>query len=119
MPQGESVAAPLQASLERGRLQEHYLAAAAPASELALIDRVAPVYPQEAAQRGIEGWVDLEFVVDAEGNPTALSVMAAEPVGRFEEAALRAIRGYRYRPFERDGQVFERRVRLRMRFALE
>jgi TonB family protein len=117
-PQGSAPAAPLLADLEHGRLQEEYLATAVPASELTLVKGAAPTYPPDAEQRGIEGWVDLEFIVDVTGRPKDLRVTAAEPPGRFETVASAAVAQYRFAPFERDGRVFERRVRVRVRFTL-
>jgi len=46
-------------------------------------------------------------------------VVGAEPAGRFEQAASAAVAEYRYAPFRRDGQVYDRRVRLRVRFRLQ
>lgn len=99
-------------------LQQEYLATTVPASELGLVSYAAPVYPAELLQRQIEGWVDLEFVVDRTGQPRDLVVVKANPTGRFDQAALAAVAKYRYQPFVRDGQVYERRVRLRLRFNL-
>jgi TonB family protein len=118
-PQGDRAAEPLRAELAYGRRQEEYLATAVPATELALIERVPVSYPPQELQRGIEGWVDIEFIVDREGRTRDLTVVAAEPRGRFDQAALTALRQYRYRPFEADGRVFERRVRLRTRFEVQ
>ena len=70
---------------------------------------VPAVYPSQAIARGIEGWVDLEFVVDRNGQPRNLAVVQASPPGRFDAAALAAVAQYRYVPFERDGRVYERR----------
>jgi protein TonB len=117
-PQGEALAAPLRADLEYGRLQQQYLATAIPTSELTLLRGAAPIYPLDAEQRGIEGWVDLEFVVDTTGRPRDLKVTASEPRGRFDEVASDAVAQYRFAPFARDGRVFERRVRVRVRFTL-
>jgi TonB family protein len=117
-PQGGALAAPLRADLEHGRLQAQYLATAIPASELTLVKGATPQYPVDAERRGIEGWVDLEFVVDATGRPKDISVTAAEPAGRFDTVASAAVAQYRFAPFERDGRVFERRVRVRVRFTL-
>ena len=117
-PRGSTVAAPLMELLEAGRLQEQYLATAVPASELTLLESVPPKYPADAQRRNVEGWVELEFVVDAAGRPKDLVVMQAEPQGRFERPAIAAVEQYRYAPFERNGRVFERRVRLRVRFTL-
>jgi protein TonB len=118
-PQGAAAAAPLRAQLEVGKREEQWLAIAVPAGELELLERVAPIYPAEAARRGIEGSVDVEFVVDVTGRTRELTVVAAEPAGAFEAAALAALAQYRYRPFTEDGRTFARRARLKIRFALE
>jgi protein TonB len=117
-PQGAALAAPLARELSVNRQQEAFLATAAPASDLTLIDRTLPAYPQAAAARALEGWVDLEYVVDTEGVPRDVTVLAADPAGWFEDAAVAAVSRYRYAPFERDGQLYERRVAFRMRFEL-
>jgi len=118
-PGGEAAATPLAAELAAGRLQETYLATAAPASELFLRSAAPVVYPPEALARQVEGWVDLEFILDREGQPRDLVVTRASPPGRFDAAALAAVEQYRYEPFEFDGRVYERRIRLRVRFQLQ
>jgi len=117
-PQGSTAAAPLSELLEAGRLEEQYLAVAVPVSELTLLESVAPRYPADAKRRNVEGWVEIEFVVDAAGRPKDLVVVQAEPQGRFDRSAMNAVEQYRYAPFEHNGRVFERRVRLRLRFTL-
>jgi protein TonB len=119
VPDGAMAAVPLMAELTTQRQQETYLATAAPASELRLRSSVPVVYPQTALNLGIEGWVDLEFVVDATGQPRDLIVVDASPPGRFDGAALAAVARYRYVPFERDGRLYERRLRLRVRFEIQ
>ncbi|RPI60029.1 MAG: energy transducer TonB [Lysobacterales bacterium] len=101
------------------RQQETYLATATAASELTLRSSVPVVYPMDALELGLEGWVDLEFVVDRDGQPGNLVVLQASPPGRFDSAAIAAVARYRYEPFELDGRVYERRVRLRVRFRIE
>jgi protein TonB len=109
----------LRDALSFGQTQEAYLAVTGPASELNVIQFEPPVYPARAVARGTEGWVDLEFIVDTQGLPRDILVTAAEPPGEFDTAALAAAATYVYQPFERDGRTYERRVTLRMRFALE
>ena len=72
-------------------------------SELIPIVRVNPTYPQRAAQRGIEGWVVLEFTIDTDGRTKAARVIDNEPSNIFDSAALRAISKWRYRPRVVDG----------------
>jgi protein TonB len=117
-PRGTAAVGPLREQLETERLQTQYLAAASPAGELKLLTAPPAVYPQDALRLNIQGWVELEFVVDRTGQPTNIVVVAADPAGRFDQAALAAVPKYRYAPFERGGHVYERRVRLRIRFAL-
>jgi TonB family protein len=117
-PGGAATAGPLREQLETERLQTQYLAAASPASELNLLEAPAAVYPPDALRQNIHGWVELEFVVDRTGRPKNPAVVAAEPIGRFDQAALAAVAKYRYAPFVRGLHVYERRVRLRLRFAL-
>lgn len=118
-PGGTVIAAPLAEEIEARRLQLTYLAATASAGELLLLSAPPAVYPPEAVQRGIVGWVDVEFVVDRTGATRDIVVTQSSPPQRFDAAALAAVRNYRYAPFERDGRQYDRRVRLRIRFDLQ
>jgi TonB family protein len=118
-PGGAAAAAPLAADLAAARLQATYLATAAQASVLTLQTGVPAVYPPQALQRETQGWVDLEYIVDRSGQPRNLAVVQASPPGLFDAAALAAVAQYRYVPFEREGRLYERRVRLRVRFQLQ
>jgi protein TonB len=79
-----------------------------------LVRGVAPHYPSEARDEGLEADVPLEIIVSADG-----VVESARGLGRadhgFEAAALDAIRGYRFAPASRDGHA----VRVRMRWTME
>ena len=108
----------LSREIATGELQEEYLATPAPASELTLASYAPPTYPEDALDRDIEGWVELDYVVDRRGNVRDVAAIAAEPAGRFERAAIAAVEQYRYEPFTRDGQTYERRLRLRVTFNL-
>jgi len=105
--------------LEAARRQAEYLSTAVPASELELLEFDLPEYPAGAVRSNTEGWVDLEFIVGADGAPRELVVVASEPQGRFEEAALAAVGTYRFMPYELSGRIYERLVRLRVRFLLQ
>jgi protein TonB len=118
-PAGAIAAQPLAAELAARRLQETYLATAAQASVMTLQTSVRPVYPPELLARAVEGWVDLELVVDRNGVPREVVVKQASPPGRFDEAAVEAVQQYRYQPFERDGRIYERRLKMRMRFQVQ
>ncbi|HEY5623884.1 MAG TPA: energy transducer TonB [Gammaproteobacteria bacterium] len=109
----------LRTELEVSRLREEFLSVPVAPSELVLLEASPSVYPQEAQQSGVEGWVDLEFIVGLDGLVAEVSVTGAEPVGVFEQAAIDAISTHRYEPFEFGGRGYERLLSLRIRFTLQ
>lgn len=62
------------------------------------IVKVAPIYPARAVQRGIEGYVLLEFTVTAAGTVTDIAVIDAKPPTIFNRAAIKAASKFKYRP---------------------
>jgi len=74
--------------------------------EVLPIVRVEPVYPDRAAQRGIEGYVVMEFTVLASGevDNESIVVIEAEPSSIFNRAAIRAVRKWKYRPKIENGE---------------
>ena len=82
--------------------------------------RIPPIYPQRAAKRGIEGWVEIEFTITALGTVKNARVIAASPEGIFDQAALRAISRWKFKPKIVDERAVERHgVRQRINFQLE
>jgi protein TonB len=59
---------------------------------------VQPQYPDRALSRGIEGWVLVELTVTPEGTVVEPRVLSADPAGYFENATLRAVSRFRYKP---------------------
>jgi protein TonB len=88
-------------------------------SDVVPIVRIAPQYPREALMKGIEGWVELEFVISADGAVVDPQVIAAEPVRMFNNAAMRAILRWKFRPRFADGRAISRRGRQVIEFKLE
>jgi len=62
------------------------------------IVKVQPVYPRRAAERGIEGYVLLEFTVTEAGTVEDPQVIEADPPGYFERAARQAALKFKYKP---------------------
>jgi len=62
------------------------------------IVKVSPVYPRRALQRGIEGYVIVEFTVDKTGAVKGPFVIEAKPEGLFDRAALDAALKFKYKP---------------------
>lgn len=71
------------------------------------IVKVAPVYPRRALQRGIEGYVIVEFTVTKQGSVRDPIVVEAEPEGIFERAALDAAMKFKYKPRVVNGEPAE------------
>ena len=89
------------------------------ASALTRTRYVAPQFPDIARARGIDGWVDLQFVVGRDGAVSDVAVVGAQPVGIFEGAALDAVRHWRYQPVVHDGQAVSQHARVRLRFTVQ
>lgn len=82
--------------------------------------RIQPEYPMQARQKKIEGWVDVQFTVAADGSVRNPVVLSAQPKGVFEKAALQSVKGWKYSPKIEDGKPVERPgVKVRVRFTLE
>jgi protein TonB len=62
------------------------------------IQRVAAVYPRRAMQRGIQGYVIVEFTVGKSGAVQEPIVLEASPEGIFEQAAIDAVLKFKYKP---------------------
>lgn len=91
--------------------------AAADADIVPLV-RVLPQYPLRAEQRGIEGWVEVEFTISTAGTVKDPVVVAYQPSTIFNKSALRAIRRWKYNPRIEDGRPVERPgVIVRLNFA--
>jgi protein TonB len=89
------------------------------AANLKLVKYVPPVFPVGAREHGSSGWVEVQFLVKADGSVSDVIITGAEPVGLFEQAAVDAVRKWRYEPVERNGHATDQRARLRMKFALD
>ena len=83
-----------------------------------LIESHAADYPPEAAQLGLQASVTLELIVDAEGRVADATVLA--PAGHgFDEAALVAVKQFRFAPGRADGKPVPVKVTYRYSFVLE
>lgn len=82
--------------------------------------RVPPDYPQRALNRGIEGWVIVQFTITGTGTVKDAVVVESQPKGIFDDAAIKAILRYRYNPKIEGGVAVERvGVQQKIIFALE
>ncbi|HMB70491.1 MAG TPA: energy transducer TonB [bacterium] len=68
--------------------------------ELLPVVKFAPVYPEEAQARGIEGWVRVRYEVDADGSVVDVAVEeSSDPA--FEQTSIDAAYQFLFRPIPR------------------
>lgn len=79
--------------------------------------RRAPVqYPEQAKRQGVEGFVELDVLVDKSGNPTDIKVVRSQPAGLFDRAAIRAMMRWKFRPAMNQGEPVAARTRTVIQF---
>lgn len=76
-----------------------------------------PIYPHMAMMSGIEGQVVIEFGLAGNGSLENLRVVNSEPAGIFDQAALRAMRGWKYAA--PTTAAMQRRYRQTLKFVLD
>lgn len=87
--------------------------------ELAESMRVAgdpPLYPAIAKAAHLEGTVVLQATVAADGTVQALTARSGPPI--LQNAAVTAVRAWRYKPFELDGKPVSFRTQITLRFRI-
>lgn len=87
-----------------------------PPAQPVLVKMIQPQYPNEARLRGIEGWVDLSFVVSAAGDVIDPRVEDSSMKHLFARPALTAVRQWKYQPRVAAGP--SERTRARVQFKL-
>ena len=105
----------LQAPKARGAAVD----AAALAASLKRTRSPAPDYPQSAIAQHLSGSVTLEYTVNTRGEPRDIHVIEATPPGVFDQAAINAVKRWRYAPMLVDGAAVDvPAVKTRVRFEL-
>ncbi len=84
-------------------------------SDLTVERSVAPLFPRRAGMAEKEGWVELNFRIDTEGEVyDAVVVRSSDQV--FESSAVTAIRKWRFVPYSEDGIAMPVRSGVRFSF---
>ncbi len=79
-----------------------------------LIKRVQPKYPPAALATHTQGAVQIEAIINKEGNVTNLKVLSGDPV--LAKAAVDAVRQWRYKPYYLDGEPVEIETQITVNF---
>jgi len=80
---------------------------------------VPPPYPREAAMQGLEGWVRVSVEIDASGRVGEIRVIESQPRGVFDDAAVRAVRRWTWKPAQVNGEPRAQRVVQELSFSLD
>jgi protein TonB len=114
-----SMVAAIETALSSAQMNAQQAQSYLDAAALTRTRYVAPKFPDVARARGIDGWVDLRFVVGTDGAVSDVDVVGAQPAGVFEQAALDAVRHWRYQPVMQDSHAVTQRARVRLRFTVQ
>jgi len=89
------------------------------ARELTPLVRFPPEYPDRARALEIEGQVILRFTVTETGSVADPEVVRSEPLGYFDQAAIRAVLRWKYQPQLVDGKPVSVITYTRIVFKIE
>jgi len=78
-----------------------------------------PRYPASAQSKGVEGSVDMKVLIDKQGAVQQVIVTASQPPGVFDQAAVTAVRRWRFTPASFQGDKVMVWARQRLTFELE
>jgi protein TonB len=81
-----------------------------------LIRQVNPRYPQQAVQARVEGTVVLQAVIGKDGSVQELHPLSGSPL--LIPAAMDAVRQWRYKPYQLNGEPVEAETQINVKFAL-
>ena len=83
-----------------------------------VVMKTAPEYPADARQKGVSGHVILRILVGASGAVESVKVDASEPSGYFDQAAMNAVRSWRFEPGLNKGQTVAAWTMQKIKFEL-
>ncbi len=115
---GGLVLPPIDASLPQGGLSGIFSVGDLD-GQLMPLAQFPPTYPYGAKRRQIEGWVQLQFIVNERGVVEDIRVIAAEPEGVFESAARQSISRWRFKPGTIGGSPVKTKVEQTIKFTLD
>ena len=109
----------LQGQLATAQQQRSFNTNIVQAATLKRVREVPPVYPREAERQGTRGWVDVEFTIAPDGSTQDVVVRNSQPQRTFDQAAVDAVKRWRFEPVVRNGAAVPQRAAMRIRFELK
>lgn len=83
-----------------------------------LIKSVPPEYPPDAYRSRRQGWVEVQFTINADGSVSDAKVVNAEPARMFNTEALNAVRRWTFKPRMVNGKATTEQATRRIEFKL-
>ena len=87
-------------------------AASGPSRGVAVLERIQPAYPAAALHQRIEGEVIVRVEVSEDGVPSAVSLSRSSGHASLDDAALTAVRRWRFGPAMENGRLVSRTVEI-------
>lgn len=82
-----------------------------------VVKQVAPTYPMELRERGVQGFATVDMLIDSTGRVVdATAVRATNPA--FAREAIEAAAAWKFEPAEAGGQKITTRVQVPFRFVM-
>jgi TonB family protein len=81
--------------------------------------RLDPAYPREARARGVEGFVEVTFVITPAGRVTDFRVIRSQPGRTFVDATRAAVSRWRFTAPQKGGKPVAMRARQVIHFQLK
>lgn len=81
--------------------------------------QVQPIYPMRAKSMGIEGSVQVKFLVNRKGLVENIIIVKADPEGVFDKCVKRCLSAWRFSPGTVEGEPVNTQVITTIRFNLE
>jgi TonB family protein len=81
-----------------------------------IIRQISPIYPSNARAMGLQGQVELQIRVNKDGSVDNIKRVSGNPI--LANAAMDAVRRWRYEPYKIDGQPIEMDTNIKLNFNL-
>ena len=82
-----------------------------------LAHQIAPLYPSQARQARIQGTVLLQAVIGKDGTVQDVHALSGHPM--LTQAAVDAVRKWRYKPYYLNGEPGEAVTEINVKFTLQ
>ncbi len=90
-----------------------------PSADAAGLNNKAPVYPMLSRKRKEQGTVWLLLLVSKEGMVTELKLKKTSGFDRLDQAALQAVKKWKFQPAHKQGQAIDYWYELPLKFSLQ